>query len=84
MSPSELKRNYEIKNPCGKFFSRENMTFAGDTMANFGCRKEKGKYLLYRKNKTRKGFSGGFIFDAQTFKYLGVYSFDGIGFIHYH
>ena len=36
MNASQLKRNYENNNPKGKFFTRENMRFAGDTMCNYG------------------------------------------------
>lgn len=36
MNASELKYRIECANPDSKFFSRENMKFAGDTMCNFG------------------------------------------------
>jgi hypothetical protein len=36
MTVSELKYNYEKNNPRGRFFDRENMSFFGDTMRNFG------------------------------------------------
>lgn len=36
MTPSELKYHVEQSNDDSKFFSRENMKFAGDTMKNFG------------------------------------------------
>lgn len=39
MSPSDLKYEIESRRPNSRFFSRENMRFAGDTMRNFGVRK---------------------------------------------
>ena len=72
MTPSELKRNYEANHPNGRFFSRENMKFSGDTMKNFGCFKSGDFYILYRKKPTPKGFNGGFKFDCKTFKYEGL------------
>lgn len=38
MTPSKLKFEIEKRNPESKFFTRENMRFAGDTMGNFGVR----------------------------------------------
>ena len=67
MTPSELKFQYESKNPNGRFFSRENMKFANDTMANFGCVDGGEYWILHRK----KGY-GQFKFEKETFKYLGV------------
>lgn len=38
MTPSELRAKIEAANPDSKYFSRENMRFAGDSMKNFGVR----------------------------------------------
>lgn len=35
MTASELKAQYELHNPKGHFFSRENMRFSGDKMSNY-------------------------------------------------
>ena len=78
---SELAYDYERCNPDGRFFSRENMKFAGDTMGNFGVdpfpvrfETYSGRlvmcWCLYRKRKTPKGFGpGGFAyFNCETFE----------------
>lgn len=38
MTPSNLKRLYEECNEPALFFSRTNMKYHGDTMANYGVR----------------------------------------------
>lgn len=52
-------RAFIENNPNGsKFFSRENMRVAGDTMANFGIKRHPcGVVELVRKHKTPKGFT---------------------------
>ena len=35
MTASELKAQYELHNPDGHFFTRNNMRFAGDKMSNY-------------------------------------------------
>lgn len=72
MTPTQLKQNYEINNPNGRFFSRENMKFSGDTMSNFGCYDNGEYYILYRKSRTIKGATGSFKFEKETFKYKGI------------
>jgi hypothetical protein len=77
MTKSELKRKVE---ETGSFyFSRENMKFAGDTMANFKIirprlvqttRGERMAYELRRKNKTPRGYYWPEFFDTETFERL--------------
>jgi hypothetical protein len=72
---SELKYKYEITQNPAKFFTRENMKFAGDTMANYGVRYDTKDdapiIVLYRRRVTSKGFSHSVCFCANSFKYLG-------------
>lgn len=79
MTASELKYRHEENFPDSLFFSRNNMKFAGDTMANFAVLPDTCEivtpsgnihtcYELIRKRKTSKGFSGTFYFDVETFQ----------------
>lgn len=79
MRPSNIKANYERNNPQGLWFSRKNMQFAGDTMANFGSYSVTVQtysgdvvecWCIYRKRKTSKGAPAGAVayFDKATFK----------------
>lgn len=55
MKASELKRMYEFKNPDGKFFTRDTMSFFADTMSNFGVSSyDEDHWHLYRKSQPRK------------------------------
>lgn len=70
MTASELKARHEQANPDSLFFSRNNMKFAGDTMANFGVRKYvtaqrtvTDTYELYRKKPVKLGMKDSFYFD---------------------
>jgi len=78
MTASELKARHEQANPDSLFFSRNNMKFAGDTMANFGVRKyvtAQGTvsdiHELYRKRPVKMGNKNSFYFDK---KFNRVYS----------
>lgn len=51
MTPSELKYQYEKHTGDPHFFSRATMKFFGDTMKNFGVRKEK-IFIRYVVGKT--------------------------------
>jgi hypothetical protein len=84
MNASELKLKIEQATEGSRFFSKENMRFAGDTMANFGVQstnlpvedqettppsiKEVVVWELYRKQPTRKGFLGSFYFRKDTYE----------------
>ena len=77
MNASELKYHVETANPNSKFFSRENMRFAGDTMANYGVRSatvdtwfEEGVdvWELYRKHPVKHGLQSSAYFCKETFR----------------
>jgi hypothetical protein len=72
MKASEVKKMYEFKNPNGYFFTRNNMSFFGDTMANFGVADyDENSWHLYRKKTTSKSgnyVGSGWLFDKKTFK----------------
>lgn len=84
MNSSELRRKIEQARPESRFFSRNNMKFAGDTMANFGVRsanimainydttppsdKEIEVWELYRKRPTRRALFGSFYFRKDTYE----------------
>ena len=78
MTPSQLKFEIERAHTESLFFSRNNMKFAGDTMANFGVRsagvitsnmdEQIEAWELYRKRTTSKGSSGSFWFNKTTFE----------------
>lgn len=70
MTQYDLKRLYEAKNPNGKFFTRNNMRFAGDTMKNYSV-KERGKYWfeLARIKPTAKGASKSVYFHRESMRY---------------
>ena len=90
MTPAELRRNVERTGSL--FFTRNNMKFSGDTMANYGVRsvtvhsrRFDSGYIdcweLRRKEKTRHGLSGSAFFDKRTFEKVVVYEKDDI--LHY-
>jgi hypothetical protein len=66
MTPYELKRLYEMKNPDGHFFDREAMKFFGDSMTNFAVRKAEinGEQVweLYRKRAVKNGLKDSHYF----------------------
>ena len=70
--PSDLKYYLIDKYPDNKFFSHENMRFAGDTMANYGLRiiESEGKQLfeLYRKKPVKHGLQKPAYFDVETLR----------------
>ena len=68
MTPSELKRQYEIAHPDGLFFSRNNMKFLGDTMSNYGVRDAGTHWELYRKRPVKAGVRNSMYFDKDTFR----------------
>ena len=70
--PSDLKYYLIDKYPDNKFSSRENMRFAGDTMANYGLQiiESEGKQLfeLYRKKPVKYGLQKSTYFDVETLR----------------
>lgn len=78
MKASELKYNYELNNPDGKFFTHENMKFGGDRMSNYGVRRNTittwsepdpiEVWELYRRKPTKVGLKSSAYFEVKTFK----------------
>ena len=66
MNASELKASHLMQCPDSHFFNRDTMQYFGDTMRNFGVKKqENGEWLLFRKRKTRENAAGtGYLFSA--------------------
>lgn len=73
---SQLKTLVEGSNPSSKFFTRNNMKFAGDAMANYGVRSatitnlqgEKVEvWELYRRKPVKYGLQKSAYFNKQTF-----------------
>lgn len=60
MTASQLKAKLDARG--SKWFSRENMKFAGDTMRNFGVRSATVDgvdcWQVYRKNPVKHGLVG--------------------------
>jgi len=49
-----------------KFFSRNNMKFAGDTMRNFGTfADDTGRIILYRRKPVKHGLTGRWVYDPE-------------------
>lgn len=76
MNASELKRKVEANNPNSKYFTRNNMRFAGDTMRNYGVCSSKvmlhsGEtvevWQLYRRKATSKGLTSSVFWYKDTF-----------------
>jgi hypothetical protein len=68
MTPSQLKYAVESANPNSKFFTRANMQFSGDTMANYGCRDAGDCWELYRKRPVKHGLQRSAFFDKVDFR----------------
>jgi hypothetical protein len=72
MTPSELKR--KVEETGSLYFTRNNMKFSGDTMANYGVRKvtifktNQEVYELYRKRPVKHGLKRSAYFHAVTFE----------------
>ena len=66
MKASELKALHMQNAPGGHFFAHKTMQYFGDTMRNFGVKKqESGEWLLFRKRKTRENAAGtGYLFSS--------------------
>ncbi len=75
MTPSQLKSKHLQAFPESHFFSRENMRFSGDTMANYGVRETAEKSTngeplleLYRRKAVKFGLKKSAYFSAVSFK----------------
>lgn len=78
MTPSQLKSKVEETRSSSKFFTRENMEFAGDTMSNYGViettietwtdDKPVEVYELYRKRPVKYGLMKSAYFRKDTFE----------------
>lgn len=77
MNASELKYHVETTRHDSKFFCRENMKFAGDTMRNYGVRSatitdHSGNTIvcweLYRRRPVKHGLRSSAYFCKETFR----------------
>ena len=79
LTASQLRAHHEMHHPESLFFSRNNMRFAGDTMANFAVSSEPETFSthtgelvtcwrLYRKKAVKHGLRDPFYFDCETFR----------------
>lgn len=85
MTPYQIKRAHLRAHPDSKWWSRENMRFSGDCMANFGCRRGTFQgspvWVLWRKGPI-DWMRGPFqapptYFDARTLDI--IHDIEGIG-----
>ena len=78
MTASELKAQYELHNNDGRFFTRENMRFAGDKMSNYyvpaktACLKHYDGttvdcYELQRRKPVKHGLTKSVYFETGSF-----------------
>ena len=78
MTPYELKDKVESTRSTSKFFCRENMKFAGDTMRNYGVGRATIQtwtdpepievWELYRKKPVKCGLMNSAYFRKETFE----------------
>lgn len=72
-----MKMFIESTNPDSLFFSRNNMKFAGDTMANYGVKRTTINggvevFELFRKKPVMYGLAKSAYFHAETFKQVFI------------
>jgi hypothetical protein len=72
LTPSGLRAEILARNPESRFFSRENMRFAGDSMRNYGVRLttingNERVFELYRRRPVKHGLQSSAYFTADTF-----------------
>jgi hypothetical protein len=70
MTPSDLKFHFETKQNNTLFFSRNNMKWAKDTMANYGVRDAGEYWELYRKRPVKMGLQTSHYFHKVTFEHI--------------
>lgn len=77
MTPSDLKMH--VENTGSHFFTRETMSFFGDTMNNYGVRsatiidtsgREVECWELWRKKPVKYGHQQSAYFDKKNFDYV--------------
>lgn len=79
MTPSDLKRQYEINVPEGHYFERSSMKFFGDTMSNYAVPSKpvavktlSGDVVkcweLRRKKPVKHGLQSSAYFNVDTFE----------------
>jgi len=72
LTPPGLRAELLARNSESRFFRRENMRFAGDTMRNYGVRLTTINggvqvYELYRRKPVKHGLQSSAYFLADTF-----------------
>lgn len=79
ITASQLRAAHESAHPDSFFFTRNNMKFAGDTMANFGVDPAPVTFTtysgepvtcwrLYRRRAVKHGLRGAFYFNCETWR----------------
>jgi len=79
LTPSGLRAELLARNSESRFFSRENMRFAGDTMRNYGVRLTTINdgvqvFELYRRRPVKHGLQSSAYFTADTFTQTWIQS----------
>ena len=69
MTSTALKNEHIKREPNTHFWDKKTMAFFGDTMRNFGVKKHKNGYELYRKNPVKHGLTGSHWF-SKDFKHM--------------
>jgi len=70
ITPSELKYQYQKRNPDGHFFDFKTMRFFGDTMKNYGVADAGEYWELFRRKPVKHGLHTSNFFKKDTFKLL--------------
>lgn len=60
---SDIKRDMLADGRESHWFDKKTMQFFGDTMKNFGVRKEDGKIVVYRKKPVKHGINFSYVYD---------------------
>lgn len=77
MNIYQLKYNYEVSNPDGDYFSKDNMSFFGDSLNNYTVQSDVidtteednvEVWKLIRKEPVRDGLQRNAYFRKDTFK----------------
>lgn len=68
---SQFRAFFEDAHPNSHFFTRENMKFAGDTMANYKLIIHADSYELARRKPVKHGLKASAYFDKLTLRFIG-------------